>query len=289
MSISSSAVLVELNISVWTANKLDKGATDTVLANNMASKGSAQVRKNLMAGTDKRKKISDYAAMARLYHNKTTLSWSDKGARLLPTSLFMDYKQKMNMIQKNMEVMIQDFYTTYPDLIELAKHHMGDLFNPYDYPSIEELRNKFGFRLVFSPLPESGDFRLDIPNADMKELATNYESAFSDRLADAMKEPWEKLHKMLTHMSEKLTEEEVDNDADEKTKKRYHDTLITNAQDLCGLLSHLNITKDPKLEEARRELETTMLGVDIESIKEHATVRSNVKSKVDAILNKFDW
>jgi hypothetical protein len=123
----------------------------------------------------------------------------------------------------------------------------------------------------------------------MQELANNYESAFSGRLADAMKEPWDKLHKMLTHMSEKLTEEEVDNDADEKTKKRYHDTLITNAQDLCGLLSHLNITKDPKLEEARRELETTMLGIDIDTIKEHASVRSNVKSKVDAILNKFDW
>ncbi len=31
MSITSSAVLVEMNISVWTANKLDKGATDAVL------------------------------------------------------------------------------------------------------------------------------------------------------------------------------------------------------------------------------------------------------------------
>lgn len=103
MSISSSAVLVELNISVWTANKLDKGATDSVLASNSASKDSAQVRKNLMAGTDKRKKISDYAAKARLYHNQTTLSWSDKGARLLPTSLFLDYKSNMNVYQKKHE------------------------------------------------------------------------------------------------------------------------------------------------------------------------------------------
>ena len=110
MSISSSAVLVELNISVWTANKLDKGATDSVLVSNSASSGSAQVRKNLMAGTDKRKKIADYAARARLYHNQTTLSWSDKGARLLPTSLFMDYKANMNIYEKNMNVMIADFY-----------------------------------------------------------------------------------------------------------------------------------------------------------------------------------
>jgi hypothetical protein len=285
MSIASSAVLVELNISVWTANKLDKGATDSVLASNSASKDSAQVRKNLMAGTDKRKKIADYAAKVRLYHNQTTLSWSDKGARLLPTSLFMDYKQNMNVYQRNMTTMIEDFYANYADLIDLAKHHMGDLFNPYDYPSIEELRNKFGFRLVFSPLPEGGDFRLDIPKADMEELGEQYESAFNDRLKDAMREPWEKLHKTLIHISEKLTDVE----GDEETKKRYHDTLITNAQELCGLLTHLNVTKDPLLEAARRSLELTMLGVDIEAIKESPDVRSSVKAKVDDILKKFDW
>ena len=285
MSIASSAVLVELNISVWTANKLDKGATDSVLASNSASKDSAQVRKNLMAGTDKRKKIADYAAKVRLYHNQTTLSWSDKGARLLPTSLFMDYKQNMNVYQRNMNTMIEDFYANYADLIDLAKHHMGDLFNPYDYPSIDELRNKFGFRLVFSPLPEGGDFRLDIPKADMEELGQQYESAFNDRLKDAMREPWEKLHKTLIHISEKLTDVE----GDDETKKRYHDTLITNAQELCGLLTHLNVTKDPMLETARRSLELTMLGVDIEAIKESPDVRSSVKAKVDDILKKFDW
>jgi hypothetical protein len=285
MSIASSAVLVELNISVWTANKIDKGATDTVLASNSASKDSAQVRKNLMAGTDKRKKIADYAAKVRLYHNQTTLSWSDKGARLLPTSLFMDYKSNMNVHQRNMTTMIEDFYANYADLIDLAKHHMGDLFNPYDYPSIEELRSKFGFRLVFSPLPEGGDFRLDIPKADMEELGEQYESAFNDRLKDAMREPWEKLHKTLIHISEKLTEVE----GDDETKKRYHDTLITNAQELCGLLTHLNVTKDPMLETARRSLELTMLGVDIDAIKESPDVRSSVKAKVDDILKKFDW
>jgi hypothetical protein len=55
------------------------------------------------------------------------------------------------------------------------------------------------------------------------------------------------------------------------------------------MLTHLNITKDPQLEEARRALEITMLGVDIDSIKESADVRSTVKAKVDDILKRFDW
>jgi hypothetical protein len=190
----------------------------------------------------------------------------------------------MNVYERNMNVMIQDFYSSYADLIELSKHHMGDLFNPYDYPDIDTLKTKFGFRLVFSPLPESGDFRLDIPQQDMVDMQSKYELAFNDRLADAMREPWDKLHKALSHLSEKLTDNENDD-----TAKRYHDTLITSNQELCALLTHLNVTKDPLLEHARRSLELTMLGLDIEDIKDSADCRKEVKSKVDDILNKFNW
>ena len=58
---------------------------------------------------------------------------------------------------------------------------------------------------------------------------------------------------------------------------------------MCGLLTKLNVTQDPKLEEARKQLELTMLGADIEAVRESPEVRSSMKSKVDAILNKFEW
>lgn len=287
MSISSSAVLTELNISVWTANKLDKGATEAVLSSNNAVSGSAQVRKNLMAGTNKRKLIADYAARVRLYHNQNTLSWSDKGARLLPTSMFMDYKQTMNVMRDNFYKMMDDFLGNYDALVANAQLHMGTLFNADDYPDRDAVAGKFGFKLVFSPLPESGDFRLDIPAAEIAELSSSYELQFNDRLTDAMREPWDRLHKVLEHMSDKLTD--AKESEGEETKKRYHDTLITNAQDLCAMLTHLNVTKDPQLEAARRALEVTMLGADIDIIKESPEARSSMKTKVDDILSKFNW
>lgn len=287
MSISSSAVLVELNISVWTANKLDKRATEDVLNSNNATSGSAQVRKNLMAGTDKRKKLADYAARIRLYHNQNTLSWSDKGARLLPTSMFMEYKQTMNVMRANFYKMMDDFLQNYDALVANAQLHMGTLFCAEDYPTREDVASKFGFKMVFSPLPESGDFRLDIPAADIAELSSSYEAQFNERLNDAMREPWDRLHKTLLHMSDKLTN--VSDDAGEEVKKRYHDTFVSNAQDLCSLLTHLNVTKDPQLEEARRGLESAILGADMDAIKESPEVRGALKHKVDSILSKFSW
>jgi hypothetical protein len=286
MSITSSSVLVEMNISVWTANKLDKQETEKVIVGNSAVKDAAQVRKNLMAGTSLRRDIENYAAGCRLWHNAQTLPWSDKGARLMPTSLFMAYKAEANVRRDTFNRMVDNFVVQYPALVQTAQNYLGGLFNPDDYPSADAVQSKFGFRLVFSPVPEAGDFRLDVAAQDLQDLRTQYESNFNDRLADAMREPWDRLHKLLGDMSKKLTDKQNE---EEQKKIRYHDTLITNATSLCGLLTHLNVTKDPKLEEARRQLEQTMLGADIDSIKESAEVRASMKSKVDAILSQFEW
>jgi hypothetical protein len=286
MGISSSAVLVELNVSVWGASKVDRDATDDVNINKGAARDAAKVYKNLTAGTHLRKEISDFAAKIRQFHNRQTLPWTHKGARLLPTSHVLEYKQHMNSMEHQFKNLLVKFYAEYPNIVMSAQSHLGTMFKADDYPTLEEVQEKFGYKLVFSPLPEAGDFRLDVASEELAELSRSYEADFNDRLERAMREPWKRLHEELTHLSEKLTDSKEGAD---ETKKRYHDSLVTNAQSLCGLLTKLNVTNDPKLEQARRELELTMLGVSIDGIKESPEVRHSVKSRVDAILEKFDW
>lgn len=284
MSIASSAVLVELNISVWPANKVDREMTNTVNEAASAVRDASQTRKNLFAGTSLRKDIEKLAARIRLYHNQHTMPWADKGQRLLPTKLFMEYKQTMNSYEAQFNQMCNNFFIAYPQLVSEAQVHLGTMYRADDYPDLTNVRNKFGFRMAIDPIPESGDFRLDISAHDLDEMKAQYEAKFDERLAEAMRTPWERLHTVLTAMSEKLKDEEG-----EESKKRYHDSLVTNAVDLCGLLDKMNITNDPKLEDARKQLEATMLGADIEYIKESSMVRENLKNKVDAILQKFEW
>jgi hypothetical protein len=284
MSISSSALLVELNISVWPASKIDREITDKVNSDAGAVRGASQTKKNLFAGTSLRKDIADFAARVRLYHNKHTLPWADKGERMLPTALFLEYKQTMNGYERTFEMMCDNFFIEYPRLVAEAPTALQGLFKAEDYPDIEEVKRKFGFKRTVKPVPEAGDFRLDIPASDLEEMRTEFVDQQDKKLADAMREPWERLHKTLVGMSEKLTDVEGDDN-----KKRYHDTLITNPLELCDLLTKLNVTNDPKLEEARRQVELTMLGANIESIKEDAGTRSELKSKVDNILKRFEW
>ena len=288
MSISSSAVLVSLNLSVWPAAKLDREVTDAVNSNANANINAGKFMKDLFAGTSLRKDIEKYAAHCRVKHLRMTLPWADKGERLLPTSMFLDYKSFINEAELKFNMLCDNFFIAYPQLLNDAPLHLGKLYKSEDYPSLDDVRGRFGFRYVISPLPEAGDFRLDVANEELEELKHKYAADYDLRLAEAMREPWERLHSTLTAMSEKLTDKPSSGD-DDKPKKRYHETLVTNATDLCSLLTKLNITGDPKLEEARKQLELTMLGADIEAIKESPAIRESMKSKVDAILEKFDW
>ena len=284
MSIASSSILVELNISVWTANKLDKRVTDSVLVSNGAMSADAgQFRKNLMAGTTIRKDIADFAASCRLWHNTTSLPWADRGARLLPTSLFLDYKTEANRRKAQFDHMVEHFLREYPTLQAQAQQHLGALYNPDDYPSVEAVADKFGFKMVFTPLPEAGDFRLDVANEDLEELRKQYDSNLNTRLNEAMQSQWDKLHDMLTRMSDKLVEPEGED------KRRWHDTFISNAHEMCKMLTHLNVAKDPKLEEARLKLQQAIAGVGIDDIKDDEFKREEVKSKLDAILKDYEW
>jgi hypothetical protein len=280
MSITSSAMLVELNISVWTANKVDRGATRKVADDNNAASNAAQVRKNLLAGTTLRKELSDFAASCRMWHNMKTLPWSDRGPRLLPTSLFFDYKKEMTGRESYFTERRDAFLKAYPDLVQAAPTYLGSLFDPNDYPSTDEVASKFAFRMVFSPVPEGGDFRVDLPAQDMQEMRAQYDAAFNDRLAEAMREPWDRLHKMLAAMTEKLNQPD-----DPDTTRRWHDTFITNARDMTEMLKHLNVTKDPELERARRALSDAIYGIDIEDVKHDADVRENMSRKLTAILD----
>lgn len=283
MSISNSSMLVEMNISVWTGQKVDRGATIKVTDEARATTDAGLFRKNLMAGTTLRKEIADYAALCRTWHNGRTLPWSDKGSRLLPTSMFFDYKKEVNARRSYFDSKVAQFVEHYDDLVDAAERSLGDLFNANDYPSAEEVRSKFGFRLVFSPVPESNDFRIDVGNSELAELREQYESAYESRVKEAMKTAWDKLHDVLSTMSEKLTEPEGEK------PKLFHGTFVSNITDMCQLLTHLNIANDPELEMARRELERAVANVDIADIRSDPGLRVDLKTQVDAVLGKYEW
>jgi len=103
------------------------------------------------------------------------------------------------------------------------------------------------------------------------------------QLQAAAQDSWSRLHDALHRLSDRLVVEE------DGKKRKFHDTMVTGAVELCELLTQMNITKDPALEKARRKLEEVLSGVTPQELREEDGTRILVKQKVDEILGAFDW
>jgi len=285
MSISDRAVLVQLNISTWGTERLDKSQTERINVLNNADAKAGKVHKDLMCGTTLAKDIDLHVGRARLWNNQNTMPWQDRGARLLPTSLFLPYKGEMNGRETTFKTMVNRFVPNYAAAKQTAMNYLGSMYREEDYPDVNDISSKYKWTLSVSPIPSSGHFCLDVPAEDLENVRKSCDDFVEQKVAEAMRKPWEDLHTMLTGMSGKLQEvNELDG-----TPKRFHETFVTNALDLCKLLNHMNITNDPKLEKARQQLELVLVGTDLDDIKENEFVRSGMKKRVDDILNEFDW
>jgi hypothetical protein len=51
----------------------------------------------------------------------------------------------------------------------------------------------------------------------------------------------------------------------------------------------MNVTHDEKLEQARRQLENTLHGVDMKEIRDSDAIRKHVKAQVDELSDKLGW
>jgi hypothetical protein len=286
IGIQTSAMLVELNISSWTARKLDRRVSDEVDASNATRARAGNYNKNLLAGTQVLDSIIKYAANARAWHNRQTIPWSDNGLRLLPMQLFLDYKAQLNTLEQNYNKLVDNFIDVYPNLVSAAAFNLSDLFNRDEYPDAEVVRNKFGFSYYFTPVPMAGDFRVDTNEAALNELKDHYEKHYNNRLESAMTDVWQRLHSCLTHIKDRLTDEVVNGDS---KKKIFRDSLIENAIELTNIMPALNLTNDPKLTQATKDLKQALLGVDAKELRDNGTVRQDVRMQVEEILGKFQF
>jgi hypothetical protein len=280
-SISSSATLVELGISKWTGRKLDKRASADVASANYAKTGVANVHKKLLGDCAELKAIDTVVGVARTAHYSMTMPWSDTGLRLLTTKAYFKYHETMTEIQASFDDCVNTFLQAYDWEITQAQAKLGDLFNRNDYPTTESLGNKFGFRLSYMPLPEAGDFRLDINNEAQAEMKTHYETYYTTQLNNAMNDIWQRAFKCLSNMSERLDY------ASHESKKVFRDTLVTNVLDIVDLLSVCNVTNDSQMEAMRMKLEDTLQGVTPDALREDEFLRAETKKSVDEVIKSL--
>jgi len=286
-NIDTCAMLVELNVSQWTARKLDRTVSDELVANKHAQdKGAARVNKHLLAGRTELEVITKFVTETRATVYDNTLPWSDSGIRLLPSAKFMEFNAKLQQAEDKFYGLVTEFVTVYPSLITAQAMALGNMFKREDYPHPSDIEHRFRFSVNYMPVPSSGDFRVDIGNDAQEELRKKLSALADERVEHAMKDIKTRLLDHLKRMSDRLT---IDYVSGEAVPRKFHDSLLDGAHDLCEMVQSLNVINDHQLADARKALLKAIGNVDVKDLRKDVGARTEVKTQVDDILSKFNF
>jgi hypothetical protein len=280
-TLASASMLVEVNISNWVGRKKDKRASEDVVTQNHAAAGVANVNKKLLADSDNLRAIQQHVTATRSAHAHMTMPWSNSGLRLLPTAQYFKYQQTMTDMQNEFERLITNFLDSYNDEVIDVQMKLGDLFSRDDYPTTGDLERKFAFSINYMPLPDAGDFRVDIGNEALAEVKQQYSEFYAKQYNTAMNDVWTRLHKALTSMSDRLDY------SSKEDKKVFRDTLVSNVTDMIELLRVCNVTNSTQMSAMADSLEEAMSGVTPDALREDDYFRAETKAAVDAAIKSL--
>jgi len=262
MALQDSGLLVSLKLTQWTARKLDRGTSFEVCDTKHADQGSAAVHKQIIP-----KKylahIGQLVNQIRNYHYANTLAWSHKGVDLLPTRNYLEYMNRMGDLEDKFKKAIEDFLITYPTIIKQVQNNLNDLYDQGDYPTVEQIKKKFNMEIEAVPIPESGDFRVDVGKKELEKLKTKLDANLVAAQVAAEKDLFSRLYTSLAKAV--ITLKEVD--------KIFRNTLILNLEDICKKIPRMNVNNNQELNDIATEVLAFCQLTDIEKLRKNPKYR----------------
>lgn len=271
------AVLANVSIGTWSGRKYDDEATEAVATNFGAEKDWGRSNKLLV----EHKAILNlyrHGSRARQFHYMFTLPWSDVGSRLLPTKAYTAYVEGINKHLDAFWEAVEAFYKAYPDLMEMRRVALGSLWKSADYPTIEQLRNKFHFSINFSFLPDPNtDIRLNLNEIEIDKVRANLTDSLKKVEEKSVNDLWLRMKKVVDRIVDRLDD----------NGKVFKTATFTNIDELEKMVDLLNVTEDPDVASTMKKIKDELTEYDPDTIRQDDFVRKTVHKRAQDILDKI--
>lgn len=276
MHLSDKALLVHLSVSQWTARKLDRKASAIVSDKNVGN-----FNKTLLPTCNSIGVVHKETSYIRkdFYHN--VLPWGIEGTFILPSANYLpmttEYREKKGRWDGYVETFLDDYPQAKLDAERILNSGEHDLYNPRDYPTVADLRNKFKMELTFLPVPIAGDFRVELADGAVDSITAELEERIAESSKVAMQDVWQRLYDKVEWLADRLGD----------PNNVFHAATYEDAQDLCKLLTRLNFTEDADLEKMRAKAEKKLFALHPEAIKNDPDVRKDTAKDAEAIMKQM--
>lgn len=275
-NLSEKAMLIRNRVSFWDARKFDRKVSNEIADQKGADHSAGRYNKVLFA-REAIRDLSRIKTAAKEYHNHVTLAW-DKNLRLLPSSMYMEYMEKMQGFRLEMEAAARVLERDWDKWIEDAKSRLNGMFDERDYPHPTEMYSRFGIKTLVWPMPNSDDFRVSLSAKETARIKADMEKQLNEQLSQSMEELWHRIYEAVERMRDLLADENKT-----VTDNRY-ETSVNKLRSIVDVLPALNITGDPDMANMAKKLVKSIGVRDAGELREDKKLREREAQTAEDIL-----
>jgi hypothetical protein len=283
MDISTRALLVNTTVRVWSGEKRDKAITREICTMKGAEDNAVRANKSLLGGHIHGVQTAERAVRQAV--NERTLPWMDDGTRILKGAAFMAFTETMADPIRVFDSAVETFIDGYPEIKHEARRRLGDAYLESDFPSQARLRERFGVKLTYLPVPSTADFRVNLSDEEIAAVRRNAEEALRGTVNDAVRALLDRLQEPVARLSTRLRL--FRRASNGKVQHPFRDSLIENVRAIVRLAPTLNLLDDPRIGELCADIERHLTAHDPEQLRNSARLRESVADEADAILRRM--
>lgn len=269
------AALIQLTATCW---QLDKQLPQSLLA-DVGNVDYLRGRK-LLLPPDSTALIKQIIGKARNYLRKIALPFPITGCLLVPKKLIPEIQKELEKLQWEYNSAVEDFIYWYPQAIEDAKSNLAELFNSCDYPTREQIQNRFRFHWRYIIVGPSGSHVL--PPSIYREEVNKFKNLMEQARQEAIASLREEFVGLIGNLTEKLS------GSDDGKPKKLRDAAVENLKDFLDSFANRNLFEDNELAELVSRCKSIISGTTARDIRTNTQVKETLHNEMSSLLESMD-
>lgn len=236
-----------------------------------ADKDLLRVSKHLLDSAEL-KAIGRFDGEIRRYLYNICLPF-EIGIHLLPIAVLEVVEGRLRQFATDRAELVRAFLAVYPALCQDAAKRLRGLYNPADYPPVDDVSREFGFSWQYVSFGVPDQLK-----GISREVWEQEREKAAQRMAEASSEIQQVLRQsmadLVTHMADRLKE-----GPDGKPLK-FKQSTVSNLVEFLSNFSFRNVTDDHELQDLVTRARDLLQGVDADALRTVGDVRTRVQTGV---------
>lgn len=203
------------------------------------------------------------------------------GIHLLPIAALQTVEGQLRQFAEDRKQLVTAFIVAYPSLCQDAAKRLRGLYNPADYPPVEDIAREFGFSWQYVSFGVPDQLK-----SISREVWEEEREKAAQRMAEASAEIQvvlrESMAKLVQHMADRLKE------GPDGKPLRFKESTVSNLVEFLTNFEFRNVTDDKELQALATQARQILQGVSADDLRTTGDLRVKVQQGMADIATQLD-